>query len=109
MAILAHALWTSRFGADPRILGRSMTLDGRPYTVIGVMRPGFRYPYEADVWIPLAANYSLAATPNFHLYVIARLVPGITVERARDGLNQLVARLARDQPYAAAPKSGASA
>src|SRR5205807_560743 len=46
-----------------------------------------------------------AATPNFHLYVIARLVPGITVERARDGLNQLVARLARDQPYAAAPKS----
>jgi putative ABC transport system permease protein len=105
VVILSNALWASHFGADPRILGKALTLDGAPYTVIGVMRPKFRYPYDADLWVPLASDYSLARPGNFRLYVIGRLKPGVTIERAGVELSRLVQRLAKERPSAAAPKS----
>ena len=80
MALLSDRLWRSRFGADPRAVGKSIKLDGEFYTVIGVMSAGFDFPNEADVWIPL----TLASDAhNATLQIVARLKPGVSLERAR--------------------------
>jgi putative ABC transport system permease protein len=56
-AVLSHGLWARRFGADPGIVGRPITMDGQLYTVVGVMPSTFRYPTrETDVWEPLATR-----------------------------------------------------
>lgn len=56
VVILSDALWRSRFGADPSVLGRTIDLDTKPLTVIGIAPPGLRYPDNPDVWVPLAFN-----------------------------------------------------
>ena len=54
MAVVSDALWRTRFGADPRIVGRSITLNDRAFTVVGVMPPEFRgLSFDTDVWVPM--------------------------------------------------------
>src|SRR5262249_36604808 len=53
VVVLSHKLWQRRFGADPNILNRSITLSARSYTVIGVMPPRFLFPEDPDLWIPV--------------------------------------------------------
>jgi len=82
VAILAHGFWIRRFGQDPAVLGRSLTLNGTPHTVIGVLAPGLRmlgwdqvftFRGEADVWLPLPIHTT--TLPNQY-NVLARLKPG---------------------------------
>src|SRR5207248_2391664 len=54
VAILSFALWHDRFASDPRVTGKTITLDGIPYTVVGVMPGGFNFPAGSDLWTPLA-------------------------------------------------------
>ena len=80
--IISHRMWQQRFGGDPGILGRSVTLSGTPVTVIGVMPAAFAFMPEAEFWRPLA----FAANPTrggHFLAVIARLKPGVTVAAGR--------------------------
>ena len=80
VALLSDQLWRSRFGSDRRAVGQSVKLDGEFYTVIGVMPAAFGFPNEADVWTPL----TLAGDArNATLQVVARLKPGVSIERAR--------------------------
>src|SRR5262249_4352630 len=58
VVILSHALWARRFGADPNIVGKMLTLEGNQWRVIGVMPASFRFQQEVDVWVPLAMNES---------------------------------------------------
>ena len=97
--VLGHAAWQSRFGADPSVVGRVLTLDSEPYTVVGVMPPAFRYPPERDVWAPkVFTEAELARKGIGHLEVVARLKAGVTLEAAQAGLTTIVAQLARDFP-----------
>lgn len=106
VAVLSENLWRSRFGADPEILGRSITLDMRPYTVIGVMPASFRTPFlnqTNQVWIPLAQDplFSVWMTkpPQEHwMAAIARLRQDISSAQARAELNTISARLAKEFP-----------
>ncbi|MGH8495916.1 MAG: ABC transporter permease [Gammaproteobacteria bacterium] len=84
VVVLSHGLWQRYFGADPEILERTVQLEGRDYTVIGVMPPGFEYPAGAELWVPLAFSEEELATQRgaHYLDVIARLAPGVTVEDA---------------------------
>ena len=92
VALLSDQLWHSRFGADPRAVGQSINLDGEFYTVAGVMGPGFGFPNEADVWIPL----TLASDAhNATLQIVARLKPGVSIERARNDVAVLGKRRPR--------------
>ena len=82
VVILSHGMWQQRFGGDPAILDRSVTLSGAPVTVIGVMPASFAFMPEAEFWRPLA----LAANPTrggHFLAVIARLKPGVTAAAGR--------------------------
>jgi predicted permease len=80
VALLSDRLWRSRFGSDPSKVGQSIKLDGAFYTVIGVMPAGFGFPNDADVWIPLMLADD---AHNATLQVVARLKPGMSIERAR--------------------------
>jgi putative ABC transport system permease protein len=106
VVILSENLWRSRFGADPGIVGRSLNLDMRPYTVIGVMPASFRTPFLNQlnqVWIPLAQDplFSVWMTkpPQQHwMAVIGRLRPGISPTRVHAELETISARLGKEYP-----------
>jgi putative ABC transport system permease protein len=100
VALLAHEIWQRRFGADPEIVGRSLTFNGEPYTVVGVMPAGFRYPTIApDVLLPAQKwpNYKVAR--SFHgCWVVGRLKPGVTREAAEGELRAIAKRLEEAYP-----------
>jgi putative ABC transport system permease protein len=90
VAVISHRLWTSRFNGDARALGRSLRLDGRPYTIIGVTRPDFAFPDTRPVlWTPVGYARALGTAPwiahprggGFHF--IGRMKPGVTLADAR--------------------------
>jgi len=88
--VLGHKLWTDRFNSDRAVLGRSITLDGKPFTVIGVMPTQFQFPNRADFWTPLVLTSSRA---NAMDQVVARLKRGVTLERAENDILLIQHRL----------------
>ncbi len=100
-AVISHRLWQRRFQGDPEIVGTSLTLDGEPTTVIGVMSADFRMPIgsEVDLWTP--QNLELGgwnSRGNNYLSVVGRLRDGVTIEQAQAALKVLGARLAEEFP-----------
>ena len=94
VAVLNYKLWAMRFGSDRGILGRSITLDGEPYTVIGVMPPSFGYPPDVQVWTPLSADPQTLKDRSVRwLRVTARMKPGVTMEQATTEVQTIAARL----------------
>ena len=84
-ALLSHALWQSRFGSDPSVIGRVINLEGVPRQIIGVMPPDFRFPSGAtDIWIPLGIDPRNATDywAQDYMPVIGRLKPGATLVQA---------------------------
>jgi predicted permease len=102
-AVISHALWQRRFSGNARIVGSSITLNGEPFTVVGVMPPGFSYPaaQALDVWIPLSyfGPDAIGRERNKHfLSVVARLKPGVTLDQFHVETSGIAARLARAYP-----------
>jgi predicted permease len=96
--ILSHGLWQRRFASDPGIVGRQLRIDGRSMTVMGVMPPGFRFPFQSDLWW-LNDRYFNRHTRNMRIdQTIGRLKPGVTVEQAHAEMQQIAARLAQTYP-----------
>ena len=100
VAVLGHGLWTRRFGGEPDVVGREITLDGRTRTVIGVMPPAFEFPTGArEVWTPLVlAEASRNDRRNHSLMTVGRLRPGVTLPQARARMDALGVRLAEIHP-----------
>ncbi len=99
VVILGYGLWSQRFGADAKIVGQSLNMNGRFKTVIGVMPPGFEYPPQSVMWAPLGLDSAARARRDFHRYrVIARLKDGVTLERARSDFQTIGSRLALQYP-----------
>ncbi len=98
VAVISHLFWMDRFGGDPNVLGRTLSLDGEPYTVIGVMPSGIFDRTGTRIWRPLAfAPENM--TRDFHWFVAwALLKPGITLEQARTQMDALAGRIAHDYP-----------
>jgi putative ABC transport system permease protein len=90
-AVISNALW-QRLGRSPKIVGQGITLDGRVYTVAGVMGPTFRLPVpgpgidstHADVWIPLDPNGKGQNRQEAMLFSYARLKPGVNIAQAQE-------------------------
>jgi len=101
--VLSHALWRSRFGSDPDVVGRSVQVDGDPYLIVGVLPPDLELPERFDAWAPLAlppAMYAESSRTNHFLRVIGRLAPGMTLERARREMASASAQIDADHPEA---------
>lgn len=81
-AIVSQKLWRSHFASDPRIIGKTIVLNGEPYPIIGVMPASFVPDPPAEVWIPLQADPA-STNQGHYLSVAARLKPGVTLEQAR--------------------------
>jgi predicted permease len=98
--VLSHGLWQSQFGGDPGILGRAITLNGTPFTVIGVMPRTFYFPSrDYQLWRPLvfrADDYENRG--NSYVEAVGRLRPGVTFEQARAELSSLADRLSQQYP-----------
>ncbi len=96
-AVLSHELWETRFGSDPAILGKGVTLDGQIFTVVGVLKPGFHFLQDADLWVPLALDPA-APPPQHQLVVAGRLGKNVDADEAQSELDTVATRLARDNP-----------
>ncbi|HSC26261.1 MAG TPA: ABC transporter permease, partial [Vicinamibacterales bacterium] len=99
VVVLSHGLWQRRFGGAADVLGRTITMSGRPHEVIGVMPPSLRWPEDAELWKPLApAQRIREARTSFWLPVIGRLKPGVPVEQAQTEMSGLSARIEERYP-----------
>ncbi len=97
--VLGYAAWRNRFGADPDIIGTSMRVNGRPTTVIGVMREGFEFPISQEVWVPLPLNASaLPRGEGMSLEVLGRLRDGVTVDAAQVEMSAIAGAIADENP-----------
>lgn len=96
VVMLSHGYWETRFGADPAIIGKALTINDRPFEVIGVMAPGVELPLAAgatQLWWPMGLNPSGPFYNDHGIPVIARLRPGVTFEQAQAELDALTRRL----------------
>jgi putative ABC transport system permease protein len=101
--LLTHKLWASRFGSDPSIVGRSLTLSGNAIDVVGVLPASFEFPDESlDLWAPLALEGTTQPlSRTSHEYVVyARLKPGVTLQQARTDMERVGALLQQQYPEA---------
>jgi len=94
VAVLGHDLWVRRYGRDPAVVGKSITLDGNRVPIVGVMRPGAQLPgRRVDVWLPLGADPAAPARNNHHLAGVARVRHGVPLDAVRRELSALTAQL----------------
>jgi putative ABC transport system permease protein len=100
VAVISYALWRSRYGGDPRLVGRDILLDDEKYSVIGVMPRSFQFlDPEVRIWVPAGLTPEMLATRGSHyLQVVARMKPGVTVERASNDIKAITEQIARDYP-----------
>ncbi|MBC7883047.1 MAG: ABC transporter permease [Anaerolineae bacterium] len=99
VVVLSYALWQQNFGGDPLIISKTFTLNDQPYTVIGVMPPGFAEPSWTQLWLPLANNSSeLQSRQNRYFTAIGRLKPAVSLEQAQVQLDTITIRLDRAHP-----------
>jgi putative ABC transport system permease protein len=105
VVVISDGMWRGRFGGDPGIVGRTLTLNERPFVVVGVMKPGFKgISFDTDVWFPsmmVRANggpTDLTGRGNRWLGAIGRLRAGTTLEQAQRDVDRVAAQLTRDFP-----------
>jgi putative ABC transport system permease protein len=102
VVVLSDGLWRRRFGADDQIIGRGLTLNARPYTVVGIMPPGFKGVTDtAELWVPFggyAPAPAMAGRGNRGFGALARLKPGATVAGAQSELDAISRQLEREYP-----------
>jgi len=100
VAVLSHGLWVRRFGADPAVLGQSLTLNGISYEVIGVMPPHFGFPDEGvDAWVTFEDERRTSPVRRSgYLQVLARLKPGYSLEAAQLDVDQVAMRIGEVHP-----------
>jgi macrolide transport system ATP-binding/permease protein len=108
VAVISDACWRHRFGADPDIVGREITLNGHPFRVVGVAPEGFKGTdiiYTPEVWVPMMmqewiepGNAWLERRTTQNIFATGRLREGVTHEQAESALNLLAAELGREHP-----------
>ena len=106
LAVISYALWLNRYGRDPHVLGSSVVLDRKTYTIIGIMPRSFEFPLQpghlnqAQVWIPMMLTQEeILDQAGFWGYqMVARLKDGVTLSQAAQDANRVAAQIMRDFP-----------
>jgi putative ABC transport system permease protein len=98
VTVLSYGLWQSHFAGDPKIVGQTLSLNSKKYTVIGVMPETFRYTARVQLWVPLDMDSKTLGQRGSHwAQAIGRLKPGVTIQRAQADLTLIASRL--EQQY----------
>jgi predicted permease len=99
VVVLSHEYWQGRLGGDSAVVGRAITIDGGPVTVVGVLEPRFRFGQPVELWTPLGQNSLVPRGRQVRwVDVVARLAPGATIEQARAQVGAFMDRLAQTYP-----------
>lgn len=100
VVMLEHGFWQRRFGGDPGVVGQQITLNNRPFTVVGITPADFQFGAGADLFVPIGqwANEYQARGMHPGIYVIGRMKPNVSVEQARAELDTIMARLGQQYP-----------
>ena len=100
VTVLSHAFWQKRFGGDPNIVGKTITLDSKSYQILGVMPAGVSFPQTAELWIPMNfdGDPDMKMRKAHFLRPIARLKPGVTLTQAQADTDMIAARLEQQYP-----------
>ncbi len=98
VAIMGHAMWKSRYAADPGVLGKILRLDGKPATIIGVMAEGEQFPSNTEIWTPIVRTADQQKRDSRFLQVFGRLRPDASRAQAQTEMNGIAARLAGAYP-----------
>jgi len=106
VAVLSHGLWQRRFGGDPRLVGKAITINGSPYTVVGILPAGFEWHIRqrsrtargAEIWMALTTPTEGPPMTGRYLSVVSRLKPGASVAQAEAEIKAIQARLALASP-----------
>lgn len=94
--VISYAYWQTRLGGDPRVLERTVRVGNDPRPIVGVMPAGFRFPRQTDIWGPQRTRSTSRTGHNF--FAVARLKPGVSLERGQADLNTIAARLEQEYP-----------
>jgi putative ABC transport system permease protein len=104
--VISYGMWQRRFGADPNVLGRSVTVNGVPVTVVGVMPAEFYFPNrDTEFWQPIALNTAKPSRGGHFLGVVARVKPEVSPAQAAAEIKGISERLAKQYPEASANES----
>jgi len=98
VVVLGHGVWQRRYASDPSVIGRTITVNGAPHTVIAVMPPKFAFPERAQLWIAQTPIEHTSPRGARNLDVIARLKPGVSLDQARQDIASVAAVLSREEP-----------
>jgi predicted permease len=99
VVVIGHDAWQLRFGGDPDVVGREISLGGVPRTIVGVMPSGFKFPYDHQFWVPLRENplmYARWKGPRIQIF--GRLAPGVAIDQAQAELATVAQRTAEVHP-----------
>ena len=116
-AVLSYGMWARRYGSDPRMLGKSITINGKTYEVVGILPKSFSLPHEVlptlygpeqpDVFLPFPLGPKAAGIRTHEDYnILGKLKPGVSVAQAQAEMDTLTARLRRDYPESYPPNGG---
>jgi len=102
VVVLTHSLWQRRFGGDPNIIGQSLTVDGEPFTVIGVLPASFRFirvlNNDLDLWMPISFSPQQLTREDHSITVYGRLKQGVPLAQAQADMNSVTRRLEQEYP-----------
>ncbi|MGD2155166.1 MAG: ABC transporter permease [Gemmatimonadales bacterium] len=103
--LISYGFWQSHFGGDPAVVGSALNFDGNPFPVVGVMPPGFRFMFDADVWALVDKDGPFDTERDSHSHwVIGRLRPGVTMGQAQTDVDAISSALAEQYPESNAGK-----
>jgi putative ABC transport system permease protein len=99
VVLLSNRFWRERFGSDPKVIGKQLRLDQKPFTIIGVLRPGSTDRRQEQLWVPLAFGADdLSKRESRYLTIMARLKPGVSLRQAQAEMSAIAQRLAKSYP-----------
>ena len=98
VALIGYDVWQNHFGGDRAVVGKTIPINGKQVTIIGVMPKGWRFPEVCDIWMPLQMEEKDHPRGNFFLDCIGKVKKGVSIEQARAELEAITARIAAQHP-----------
>ena len=98
VAVIGYGMWQRRFGGDPGVIGRTLRANGTPFTIVGVMPEGYRFPDNVDMWMPLQFDPGMRRDGGTWLTVTGKLRAGVSVDQANADIGVVARRLQQQYP-----------